>query len=778
MTLRSSLVFATATALLACGPSQGVLEDMDGGTRPERDGGPSVDGGPPVDTDSGITPDAGYEPDGGSSPPSCTNEWAPPADPTVGHWDPGFSMPGVGGVAAADALALAKGPDGTIYVGGYFSHAGSTPANNVAKYNPTTGWESLGDGIAGMVWSLAVHPAGLPVYASAEMEDTYETAVLLFDGTSWSELTRVDGLIHDMAVGADGALYVGGLFTGIGGDPALANFAVWDGTGWSGLGDGSPDAGVSAVLVDGSEICIGGRFGSIGTTSAQSVACWNGSEWNAYALSYASYDVKVLARDPDGVLIAGGDFPGDDGGSIARWTGTTWETIGGGLHGSAGPAEVEGIAFVGTDMYVAGHIVAAGPTESAVLVADVARWDGTSWHDVGGGAHRDRGIGLITQNVRRVVAVGGLVYISGMFTAVGTQSAGHIAAWDGNYWSSLRGPGQLDGAVNGTVNAIAARGDCGVYIGGLFNYAGNIVANNVAHFDGSRWNPLGAGLEGSISALAVAPDGTLYAGGDFIGPGFYYLAKWDGTAWSAVGGNVMGPVSSLAVDDDGNLYVSGDFSVAGDVSVNRIAMFDGSTWHALGDGLDRPASVIAFSPEGDVIVGGEFEHAGGAPAAHIARWDGSAWSTYGEGLPGFGSVSNIAFYRGQLVVSGMWDALDDGGRGVAVWDGTSWSSLGGGLFSAYPWSPPLVRGLAVVGDYLFAVGTFAVTPADEDDPHAVGTNVNAAYFDGSSWRGMGAGLDDIGEAILATETGVWFGGAFTKADTTPSVGIALWRFDR
>lgn len=774
MTLRSFLVLAAATALCACGPSKDVLDDMDSGTPPGDDGGPPIetDGG----VDSGVTPDAGPEPDGGPLPPSCTDEWTPPADPAVGHWDEAFSMPGVGGTAPSDALALAKGPDGSIYIGGQFSHAGSTPANNVVKYTSAAGWETLGDGIDGTVWSLALHPAGMPIYAAAEMHGSSETAILSFDGSTWTELTRVDGLIHDMAVGADGKVYIGGFFEGIGGDATISSFAVWDGSNWSRLGDGSPDTDVSAVIVDESGVCIGGRFSTVGTTAAQNVACWDGTAWTGYDFADPFYEVKVLARDPSGVLVAGGHFPGDDGGSIARWTGTAWETIGGGLHGPLGPAYVEGIAFVGTDMYVAGYIAAAGPTATAVPVHDVARWDGSAWHDVGGGAHREMGIGIMIQNVRRMVAVDSLVYISGMFTAVGTQSASHVAVWDGTYWSALRGPGQLDGGINGTVNVIAARGDCGVYIGGTFNYAGNIVANNVAHFDGSKWNPLGNGLEGSINDLAVAPDGTLYAGGDFIGPGFYYLAKWDGTAWSAVGGNVMQPVTALAVDDDGNLYVSGDFEVAGDVRANRIAMFDGSAWHAFGEGLDRPASTIEITPEGEVIVGGEFESAGGAPAARIARWDGSSWSSYGDGLPGWGRVSDIAFYRGQLVVAGEWDALADGGKGVAVWDGTTWSSVGGGLFSRYESGSPSVFGLAAVGDHLFAVGTFALIPPDDDPETPDAPNVNAAYFDGTSWTGLGAGLNDSSEAILATEAGVWFGGAFTKADTTPSVAIALWRF--
>src|SRR5690606_25705390 len=124
-------------------------------------------------------------------------------------------------------------------------------------------------------------------------------------------------------------------------------------------------------------------------TAAQNVACWDGSAWSGYDFAEPSYEVKVLARDSSGALIAGGHFPGDDGGSIARWSGTAWETIGGGLHGAVGPGYVEGIAFVGDDMYVTGYFRGAGPIISAVPVSDVAKWDGTAWHDVGGGAHRE-----------------------------------------------------------------------------------------------------------------------------------------------------------------------------------------------------------------------------------------------------------------------------------------------------------------------------------------------------------------------------------------------------
>ena len=45
--------------------------------------------------------------------------------------------------------------NGELYAGGYFTSAGGTPANNIAKWNGTN-WSSVGTGINGYVYSLCV----------------------------------------------------------------------------------------------------------------------------------------------------------------------------------------------------------------------------------------------------------------------------------------------------------------------------------------------------------------------------------------------------------------------------------------------------------------------------------------------------------------------------------------------------------------------------------------------------------------------------------------------
>jgi hypothetical protein len=101
--------------------------------------------------------------------------------------------------------------------------------------------------------------------------------------------------------------------------------------------------------------------------------------------------------------------------------------------------------------------------------------------------------------------------------------------------------------VDGEVFALAVFDDGtgpALYVGGAFELAGGIVANNVAKWDGSKWSDVGGGTSSSVSSLAVFDDGsgpTLYAGGGFDkagGVSVSMIAKWDGSAWSALGSGV------------------------------------------------------------------------------------------------------------------------------------------------------------------------------------------------------------------------------------------------
>ena len=63
------------------------------------------------------------------------------------------------------------------------------------------------------------------------------------------------------------------------------------------------------------------------------------------------------------------------------------------------------------------------------------------------------------------------------------------------------------------------------------------------------------------TAMALAPDGSLYAGGDFHEAGgvtVNHVARWDGSQWHALDTGTVGDVYALAVDAAGNLYAGGE----------------------------------------------------------------------------------------------------------------------------------------------------------------------------------------------------------------------------
>src|SRR3954465_15711043 len=75
--------------------------------------------------------------------------------------------------------------------------------------------------------------------------------------------------------------------------------------------------------------------------------------------------------------------------------------------------------------------------------------------------------------------------------------------------------GTMPGA-DGTVYAVIKEPISGaLYIGGGFRGARGAVCNGIANWDGTNWSAFGAGLGGTVRALAIDSSGNLYAGGAF-----------------------------------------------------------------------------------------------------------------------------------------------------------------------------------------------------------------------------------------------------------------------
>jgi hypothetical protein len=239
-------------------------------------------------------------------------------------------------------------------------------------------------------------------------------------------------------------------------------------------------------------------------------------------------------------------------------------------------------------------------------------------------------------------------------------------------WVSMGGvPG-----TDGTVAAAATDSAGNLYIGGGFTIAGNIVATNIARWNGSSWSALSSGMNtiyGDATVNALAASGTnLYAGGFFTSAGGVSatnIARWNGSSWSALGSGISGAgvsgygpyVYALAVSGT-TLYAGGMFTMAGGSAASCIAQWNGSSWSALGSGISGPVkigynyyalSVDALAVAGtNLYAGGWFTVAGGVSANYIARWNGSTWSAMGSGLDG--EVNALAVSGNTLYAGGVF----------------------------------------------------------------------------------------------------------------------------
>lgn len=252
---------------------------------------------------------------------------------------------------------------------------------------------------------------------------------------------------------------------------------------------------------------------------------------------------------------------------------------------------------------------------------------------------------------------------------------------------------------------------------------------------------------------------------------------------------VEGRVTAVAEAPNGDLYVGGDFTKAGGMAANRIARWDGRSWHALGDGLnDLPHSIVVDGT--DVYVGGKFTTAGAVGTNGIARWDGNVWSTVGDGTgvvddyfgtPQAGQINTIVLSADKLYVGGEFVSIDGvPANNVAQWDGKSWSALGQGM-GRLDWENKFtaegeVNALALDGTTLYAGGDFVI--AGDVTANAV------AQWDGNSWSALDGGVTRIDgngnpesgivKALAVAEGTLYVGGWFTQAGATSANHVAAW----
>jgi trimeric autotransporter adhesin len=662
-------------------------------------------------------------------------------------WDDRFWLGGTEG----DVYAVASDSAGNLYIGGRFTHVGNVAANNIAKWDGAN-WSALGSGTNSDINAIAVS-------------------------------------------GSD--IYVGGAFSSAGGI-GVNNIAKWNGSTWSALESGMSGT-VWAIAVSGTDIYVGGFFASAGGVAANNIARWNGSGWSAlgsgitvgevcdpdYGCWYgAVYAIAVVGSD----VYAGGWITSAGGVAtqgLARWTGSSWSTVGGGTDSS-----VLALAVSGTDVYAGGWFTTAG----GVPANYIAKWNGSSWSSLGSGVGGDA-----STRVNALAVAGADVYAGfSTYSYPGIGDWGGVAKWNGSSWSDIGTSG-----TNHAIRAVAVSG-AEVYAGGSFTAVGGVDAKGIGKWNGSTWSvvgPTGAGINGYtdlnyrwssyVSAIGVSGE-DVYVGGTFPAaggvPGTQSLARWNGSSWSALSSGLSSGfrphVNAIAVSGT-DVYVAGSFTMAGGVPVAGIAKWNGSSWSSLGSGMSPNGSVphiAAIAVSGtDVYVGGDFRTVDGVPANNVAKWNGSSWSALGSGMSdpshpnGYSGVYSLAVSGTDIYAGGRFTLAGGApASNIAKWNGKSWSSLGSGVSGTYPnGQGPYAHALAISGTDLYAGGIFTT---------AGGVTVNSiAKWNGSTWSALGSELLDYrpgnppsvyGLAVAGTD--VYIGGAIYTVGGLALNGIAKW----
>jgi hypothetical protein len=539
----------------------------------------------------------------------------------VGRWDGSAWSPlgnGLGSTNLSLVYAIAA-TNGIVYAGGYFTNSGPVGMTNAARWDGVA-WSALGGGPSGIPVSLTVK--GAEVYVGGQFGSS---GVSRWDGVSWTLVgSGFDQGAQSVTV-FNNLICAAGSFTTVG--VSASRFAVWNGSSWAAAGSGLSGNG-NRVYSNGTNLYVGGNFLLAGGIIVNGLASWDGSTWTQIGTpgrcNGAHTTVRAIGTDGANLFV-GGSFLGigqTNAPYVARFDGTRWHSLGTGIGPSSSASTVVNALVVSnTDVYVGGYFSTAG----GVSAQSVARWDGASWHGLGGPG------GMVYALAVRPEGL----YALGTGYNGSTYGSAFCKLWNGTSWQDALAFNPDDTFTQIFLNDIIGMNSIAfiggdTYVGGHFGLVWHdstlsVYTNcgNILRFDGTYARVVGTGFNSNANAMAAI--GTdLYVAGPFTNAGGVTvsgIARWDGNNWWDVGGGVVGRgvIATLTVLSN-DLYAGGSFTNLGGVAATRIAKWDGNNWSALGSGVS--ATVLGLFADGsDLYAAGSLRLAGGKSSMFIGHWN-------------------------------------------------------------------------------------------------------------------------------------------------------------
>ncbi|MFK7741176.1 MAG: hypothetical protein AB8H80_12730 [Planctomycetota bacterium] len=401
----------------------------------------------------------------------------------------------------------------------------------------------------------------------------------------------------------------------------------------------------------------------------------------------------------------------------------------------------------------ANSLVLAGSLGSGPLIQHrVARWDGSSWSVLGSEFDDE----VLALNLRSSGSGSGELVAGGSFTANGGQAAAGVARWDGASWVAL-GAGVRGGATPTSVQTMCELSTGELIVGGTFALAGTSNAANVASWDGSQWQALGAGLPNSIRSLAALTTGELFAAATVAAD----IQQWNGSSWQVLpglGAPLGSPAPRIAALAAGggstcgldSLVIVGDFdfngqrtSIASWSQICSFNFFSGFDGLPTSNGPLAMALAVDPSPQpsslSNLAIAGPFDGLAGTSAPGLALIRSFFVESISDGINGAVRAS-AELPDGDVLLGGSFGSIDRAavfGLARGNSDGSLWRApqLAGSAAISFAFLAPEVRAIQPTDSgALLVAGSFTLAGAPGPNNQA---SSDVARFDGSNWTGYG-----------------------------------------
>lgn len=575
----------------------------------------------------------------------------------IAVWNGSNWQPLDSGVRSGGVWALLEFK-GDLIAAGSFTFAGSFIANRIARWDGRT-WSALASGTNSTVTCLTEYGGDLiaggwftatgdgPAQCAARWDGRAWHAMNL--PITWSAVHLTQLIVHQ------GSLIAGAWHSSSGCGSAEGGCATdvgglhqWDGRAWRPLsgwelptGDGPAPLALRAY---GGELLASYESGGCGPHCSYhlGVRVQQGDQWPEFA---GTWPTNVFAEFKGELIMA------SPSGEVVAWNGAV-------LH----PLGRSGLRLVGLGTH-AGAVVAGYATNSTIQQQyGVAYWNGHRWQALSGAF--DGPVNVLT------TWKGDLV-VGGNFHAIDGAVVHNVARRDSaGAWHSLSGGLQgcsLGGCPGEVTDLVEFNGD--LIAGGIFWVPGfpGSSGTGIRRWDGAQWHSMSRSLTGGyINALAVF-GGELIAAGDFDhidGVALNHIARWNGTLWQPLGAGIgVGDAYYTTVNDlivwNGQLVAAGRFDHAsGVLPARKVAAWTGASWWEIGGGLgafgeQTFVNTLAIM-NGDLVAGGVFAESS-PPASNLARYDGSGWRQIDGGVNN--EVTNAFAQAGQLFISGRFSVV-------------------------------------------------------------------------------------------------------------------------